>query len=235
MWNAIKDPLDTPVAFDIDGLDLAFKFFSSSTLTMRLAGITQINNQIGVLAELCVGEALPEAEAAPRHMADWLINNNIISHIFGPNLHVEVIKQSHIILNFLAMEGRITCEHMDIIWAAAQLKHCSKPVHDLLPGLVKHLAAPPALHLYSLLVKLEPKEHTEQTLFLASALIKFIWTRGGASAETGLIGLAASAAGIALHKCPSSSENSVSLDPSNSEEEHVSFHRLCLPLYLLYY
>lgn len=60
------------------------------------------------------------------------------------------------------MEGRITCEHMDIIWAAAQLKHCAKPVHDLLPGLVKHLADPPALHLYSLLVKLEPKDHTEQ-------------------------------------------------------------------------
>lgn len=98
---------------------------------------------------------------------------------------------------------------MDTIWAAAQLKHCAKPVHDLLPGLVKHLSAPPALHLYSLLVKLEPKEHTEQTLFLASALIKFIWTRGGAGSESGLIGLAASAAGIALHKCVTSSENSV--------------------------
>ncbi|XP_071053277.1 ubiquitin carboxyl-terminal hydrolase puf isoform X2 [Onthophagus taurus] len=228
MWNAIKDPLDTPMAFDLDGLDLAFKYFTSSTLTMRLAGITQINNQIGVLAELCVGEALPEAESAPRNMADWLISNNIISHIFGPNLHVEVIKQSHIILNFLAMEGRITCEHMDIIWAAAQLKHCARPVHDLLPGLVKHLSAPPALHLYSLLVKLEPKEHTEQTLFLASALIKFIWTRGGAGSEAGLIGLAASQAGIPLHKCPSSSENSVSLDASNSEEEHVRGRLVCI-------
>lgn len=35
MWNAIKDPLDSPVAFDADGLDLAFKYFTSSTLTMR--------------------------------------------------------------------------------------------------------------------------------------------------------------------------------------------------------
>ncbi|XP_074042316.1 ubiquitinyl hydrolase 1 puf isoform X2 [Leptinotarsa decemlineata] len=219
MWNAIKDPLDSPVAFDLDGLDLAFKYFTSTTLTMRLAGITQINNQIGVLAEICVGESLPEAEAAPRHMADWLISNNIISHIFGPNLHVEVIKQSHIILNFLAMEGRITCEHMDVIWAAAQLKHCSKPVHDLLPGLVKHLAAAPTLHLYSLLTKLEPKDHTEQTLYLASALIKAIWSRGSGAPEIGMINVATSGAGIAMHKC-SSSENSVSLDPTNSEEDH---------------
>ncbi|KAL3285850.1 hypothetical protein HHI36_000370 [Cryptolaemus montrouzieri] len=221
MWNAIKDPLDTPVAFDVDGLDLAFKYFTSSTLTMRLAGITQINNQIGVLAEICVGDALPEAEAAPKHMADWLITNNIISHIFGPNLHVEVIKQSHIILNFLAMEGRITCEHMDVIWAAAQLKHCAKPVHDLLPGLVKHLAAAPTLHLYNLLTKLEPKDHTEQTLYLASALIKAVWSRGGTAVpEGGLINLAAANAGITSHKCTTSSENSVSLDASNSEEEH---------------
>lgn len=60
------------------------------------------------------------------------------------------------------MEGRITCAHMDVIWAAAQLKHCAKPVHDLLPGLVKHLSAAPTLHLYNLLTKLEPKDHTEQ-------------------------------------------------------------------------
>lgn len=122
------------------------------------------------------------------------------------------------------MEGRITCEHMDIIWAAAQLKHCSKPVHDLLPGLVKHLAASPTLHLYSLLTKLEPKEHTEQTLYLASALIKAIWSRGGGVPDIGLINVAASNAGIALHKCATSSENSVSIDPSNSEEEHVCFY-----------
>lgn len=104
MWNAIKDPLDTPVAFDVDGLDLAFKYFTSSTLTMRLAGITQINNQIGVLAEVCVGEAMSEAEAAPRHMADWLIANNIIAHIFGPNLHVEVYLNFSILLMFHMVE-----------------------------------------------------------------------------------------------------------------------------------
>jgi hypothetical protein len=75
---------------------------------------------------------------------------------------LQVIKQRHVILSFLAMECKITNEHTDIIWQAAQLKHCSKQVHDLLPPLIKNLEAGPVLHLYGLLCKLEPKDHTEQ-------------------------------------------------------------------------
>lgn len=66
------------------------------------------------------------------------------------------------ILTFLAMECRITNDHIDIIWQAAQLKHCSRQVHDLLPPLIKHLEVGPVLYLYALLCRLEPKEHTEQ-------------------------------------------------------------------------
>lgn len=128
------------------------------------------------------------------------------------------------------MEGRITTEYLDIIWAAAQLKHCSKPVHDLLPSLIKHLSVAAALHLYNLLTKLETREHTEQTLYLASALIKFIWTRSGASSagastsDPSHIGFVSSSSAIGLHKCASSSENSVSIDGSNSDEEQVKFY-----------
>jgi len=51
---------------------------------------------------------------------------------------------------------------MNLIWQAAQLKHCSKPIFDILPSLVKNLAPRPALHLYSLLCNQDPKEHTAQ-------------------------------------------------------------------------
>lgn len=61
------------------------------------------------------------------------------------------------------MESRITCENIDTIWLMAQMKHCAKPIRDLLPGLVKHLSAAPALHLYSLLVQMEPKDHIANT------------------------------------------------------------------------
>ncbi|GIX80710.1 ubiquitin carboxyl-terminal hydrolase 34 [Caerostris darwini] len=243
MWTAVKDPLDGHATFDKEGLDLAFKYFSSSTLTMRLAGISQINNHINVYNELCHSESLVEAESIGNSLANWLIENKIIECIFGPNLHVELIKQSHIILNFLAMEGRITNEHIDAVWSSAQLKHCSRQVLDLLPPLIKNLEVAPVLHLYKLLCSVETKEQTEQTLLLASALIKFIWSNGG-NTPAGMIvseigdhsnahspfsvlmkgSLPMGATGSDLpalirKREPSSSERSVSIEASNSEDE----------------
>ncbi|CAH2250899.1 jg10247 [Pararge aegeria aegeria] len=162
MWGAAKEPLDAPLAFDEDGLALAFKYFNSSTLTMRLAGVAQINAHIAAHNELCAGETAADVEIAGQQLAAWLTFNNIIEHLFGPNLHVEVIKQSHMILKFLAVEGRVTPEHVELVWAAAQLKHCGRQVYDLLPGFIRALAPKPCTHLYSLLCSLPPKEHTEQ-------------------------------------------------------------------------
>lgn len=90
MWGAAKEPLDAPLPFDGDGLALAFKYFNSSTLTMRLAGVAQINAHIAAHNELCAGEPATDAEVAGQQLAAWLTYNNIIEHLFGPNLHVEV-------------------------------------------------------------------------------------------------------------------------------------------------
>ncbi|GFW68790.1 ubiquitin carboxyl-terminal hydrolase puf [Trichonephila clavipes] len=198
-------------------------------------------SHINVYNELCHSESLVEAESIGNALANWLIENKIIECIFGPNLHVELIKQSHIILNFLAMEGRITNEHIDAVWSSAQLKHCSRQVLDLLPPLIKNLEVAPVLHLYKLLCNVETKEQTEQTLLLASALIKFIWSNGNTSAGMivseigdhsnahspfsvlmkGSLHMDASGADISgmRKREPSSSERSVSIEPSNSEDE----------------
>ncbi|XP_046627893.1 ubiquitin carboxyl-terminal hydrolase 34 [Neodiprion virginianus] len=220
MWSAVKDPIDAVLpTFDRDGLDLAFKYFTSTTLTMRLAGVAQINAHITTFNELCNSETVAEVEQVGHALAAWLTENNIIAHIFGPNLHVEVIKQSHIVLSFLAMEGRISPSDMDTMWQAAQLKHCGRPVYDLLAPLVKHLAPTPVLHLYSLLGKLEPKDHNEQSLFLASALIKFIWTSGGSGYSGGLAmknrGILVSSRGLG----GSSSSDPSGMEGSSPDEE----------------
>ena len=229
MW---RDSINSLIAVDVDGLNLALKYFNSSTLTMRLYGITQINNQISLLAEICTGgDHIKESDESPAKMADWLIDNNIILQIFGPNLHVEVIKQSHIILSFLAMEKRIAIDHINTIWQAAQLKHCSKTVYDLLLTFIKNLGIAPILHLYNLISRLEPKDHTEQTLFVASTLIRCIWSRGNLSVETRFIPFKTPTDVNSLPKCTTSSDNSaVSIDASNSEDEQVSFFSIMIQL-----
>lgn len=35
----------------------------------------------------------------------------------------QIIKQCQVILNFLAAEGRLSTQHVDCIWAAAQVRH----------------------------------------------------------------------------------------------------------------
>lgn len=215
MWAAIKDPLDSQITFDTEGLALAFKYFTSSTLTMRLAGMSQINAHINLFNDICTSETVAEVELVGRKLADWLTQNQIVSQLFGPNLHVEVIKQSHIVLNFLAVENHITEDHITLIWQAAQLKHCSKPIYDILPSLVKNLAPKPAMHLYSLLCRLDPKEHTEQSIYIVSALTKLIWARDR-SRQIGMHDV--SSVNVSRNDIPSSSENSVS--GSNSDEDH---------------
>jgi ubiquitin carboxyl-terminal hydrolase 34 len=79
---------------------------------------------------MCNTDSVVEVENVGFQLANWLLNSRIVDHIFGPNLHVEVIKQSHILLNFLASEGKITNEHINVIWQASQLKHCSKQVKN---------------------------------------------------------------------------------------------------------
>lgn len=82
--------------------------------------------------------------------------------IVARSLGLQVIKQSHMILKFLAVETRVTAEHVELVWAAAQLKHCGRQVYDLLPGFIRALAPKPCAHLYALLCALPPKDHTEQ-------------------------------------------------------------------------
>lgn len=77
-----------------------------STLTIRLAGLTQITNQLHTFNDMCNYESLVSAEMSiAKELADWFRINNVVEHIFGPNLHADIIKQCRVALNFLAAEG----------------------------------------------------------------------------------------------------------------------------------
>ncbi|XP_070576482.1 ubiquitin carboxyl-terminal hydrolase 34-like isoform X2 [Ptychodera flava] len=243
MWNAIKEPLDTPLWFDRESLELAFKYFISSTLTMRLAGLSQITNQLHMFNEVCNNESLVDIDNVGAQLAQWLLEKKIVEHIFGPNLHVEILKQCQVILNFLAAEGYLTTEHIDCIWAAAQLKHSSRYVHDLLPQLIKHLEPIPLRYMLKLVSTLHPSTHTEQTLYMASVLTKYLWTNAlSTQAVSATQQVSHEKHSTPLKSCAesplergeviapgrqslSSSENSMSAEVSDIEHEEVEPHQ----------
>ena len=60
MWSTVKEPLDSALCFDKESLDLAFKYFMSPTLTMRLAGLSQVTVSPSLLAPASLG--VPRAD-----------------------------------------------------------------------------------------------------------------------------------------------------------------------------
>lgn len=179
MYNTFKDVYDsTQFKIDLDGLSLAYKYFMSSTLTIRLCGIAQMNNQINTWSEFNSSSqnSIDDSNKSENELADWFCEYKIIEHLYGPNLHVEVIKRSQDILNFLAYTNRINDKHLDIIWQSAQLKHCSKPVLDMLITLHKHLYPEPLQYLTRLIFQMDLNLHNEQTLHLSACLTKFLWS-----------------------------------------------------------
>lgn len=154
-------------------------------------------------------------EIVAQKIANWLTENQIVQHLFGPNLHVEVLKQAHIILNFLAVENQITEEHIKLIWQATQqLKHCSKTIFDIMPSLVKNLAPKPAMYLYTLLYRMDPKEHTEQSIYVISAITKLIWSRD----KTARSSSQTEEDQMMVTNATATSSDCGSIDGSNSEE-----------------
>ncbi|KAK6998655.1 ubiquitin carboxyl-terminal hydrolase 34-like isoform X2, partial [Biomphalaria glabrata] len=86
-----------------------------------------------------------------------------------------IIKQSQIILNFLGAEGKINNQHLDCIWAAAQLKHCGKQVYEVLLPLIKSVEPEQNRHLRHLIDKLDPASFNESVLCLSSILTRSQW------------------------------------------------------------
>jgi hypothetical protein len=54
-------------------------------------------------------------------LADWFVDHKVLEYLFGPNLHVEVVKRSQDIVNFMAFSNRLNEAHLDIIWSSAQV------------------------------------------------------------------------------------------------------------------
>ena len=78
MMTSVKDPIESPLSFDQEILDLAFKYFTCTTLTIRISGITQINVR-GLLTY-------------HRYLTSWPLNYIYILCLFDIILIVRLMK-----------------------------------------------------------------------------------------------------------------------------------------------
>ncbi|XP_065067715.1 ubiquitin carboxyl-terminal hydrolase 34-like isoform X1 [Rhopilema esculentum] len=176
MLSTIKVDSENESRLERNSLELSFTYFMSSTLTVRMEGLNQITNQIHNLIEMSQNDNFGDVDSLCQELAKWLIEREMIEHLFGPNHHIELLKQSQFLLNFLAQERHLKPKHLECVWNAAQLKHTGKFVLELLISLTKHMDLKSIQYLLSLVGKLAVGSHTKQTLLLASLLTRRVWS-----------------------------------------------------------
>jgi len=52
----------------------------------------------------------------PEAMRDWILNERILHIVYGENTHLEIVKRSGCILKFLAKQGALPTEAVELIW-----------------------------------------------------------------------------------------------------------------------
>jgi hypothetical protein len=83
-------------------------------------------------AAVATGYAVPQEEKEPEEkpidpnfVLSWLLENEILKLLYT-NTHVELIRQSLDILNFLSSKGKLTIEDLDTLWEASLGRHESE-------------------------------------------------------------------------------------------------------------
>lgn len=57
-----------------------------------------------------------------RGLVGWLEQKDIVGLLFGPTMHAELLKRCTDILRLMSSEQKLTCEHLDTIWNAVQVR-----------------------------------------------------------------------------------------------------------------
>jgi len=117
-------------------LDLTFRQFTSTQLEKRLAGLISIKDLIEAIQEkelmktsqkniplILRKKKSPPAWATPEFMVQWLLKSGFINQLFGPAMHVELLKRATPVLRFMASLAAMGTKELEAIWACAAGRH----------------------------------------------------------------------------------------------------------------
>lgn len=150
--------------FDLLRLAIADQFLRSQYLEKKIAGLTDIRNVIERfqnqrrfgrnsvtvqdIGEELIEEQVDEIEESEKYLK-WLFDHHILEYLFGETSHPEIMKRSKEIIKFIASEGKLTRDHINMIWDSQVGKH--ETVRQIIWGVIGELAPEMTLEIVDLL------------------------------------------------------------------------------------
>jgi hypothetical protein len=65
----------------------------------------------------------PPKFVSAESLKQWILDQKVLDIIFGENTHVEIVKRSSSLIMFLAKEGALPNEVVDLVWRCQIGKH----------------------------------------------------------------------------------------------------------------
>eukprot|EP00124_Ichthyophonus_hoferi_P001426 Ihof_evm2s74 gene=Ihof_evmTU2s74 len=169
------DPSRAMQIHDRFHLEMAYHNLLSSNLEKRIAGIVEIkeactsaqtnSNYIefyrGIPPHRPNENTLGWPWLDEPHMAQWLSDKEILRHIFGPNMHAEILRRSHDIVKFAALYHTLTKDDIDRIWEAAKGQHESVRhwIYLIIPEVAQTMDEEPLLYTFKLMSHMPPCDY----------------------------------------------------------------------------
>ncbi|PRP88236.1 ubiquitin domain-containing protein [Planoprotostelium fungivorum] len=101
-------------------LQVAYKYFTSSSLERRLWGLGDIKDAIHDMLKRLPNQDATYAKNSIYEMVQWIREHGIIENLYGSNLHQQLLKRSGDIPRFLSYHDHLENKDIDIIWEASK-------------------------------------------------------------------------------------------------------------------
>lgn len=154
-------------------LSMALRFLKSSNMKKRLNGINEIKAIIESTTDLFVkrswkeeGSPIRSRWLKPEYLCKWIEDNKLVEYILGDSSHVEVIKRSATVLQFLSHNQQLTKHHLDLLWGSLEDKHEATVlgVYDTINEIADDLDRKAIDYIFSKIKTIPIKKYNEQTV-----------------------------------------------------------------------
>ncbi|KAG0255604.1 hypothetical protein BG011_005045 [Mortierella polycephala] len=186
-------------------LDMAVRLMKTSRLDLRLAGLVELKEVLVRIQRLQHNrsrlrrrsdsemDVQMEQDRAPiEHMCSKLQSLQIVGHIFGSNIHLEIVQRSTDVLAFMMQAKVLTISDIDLIWAAVggnQHRSIVYGVYQVLGELCNKLPQDFLRNLFNKLQAVPLESWDQQLVDLARSLFHAMVQRTKYNAEEGPISL----------------------------------------------